>query len=84
MQKLKYLDGLRGLAALIVVISHFVVAFYPSLYNGSIDSVHTQKSLELWISKSPFNLFYNGNFAVCVFFVLSGYVLSYKFFITKR
>lgn len=83
MQKLKYLDGLRGLAALIVVISHFVVAFYPSLYNGSIDSVHTQKNLELWISKSPINLFYNGNFAVCVFFVLSGYVLSYKFFITR-
>ncbi|MWC30718.1 acyltransferase family protein [Paenibacillus sp. MMS18-CY102] len=83
MQKIKYLDGLRGLAALIVVLSHFVVAFYPAMYNGAREQVHTASAIELSITKSPLNLLYNGNFAVCIFFVLSGFVLSYKFFQTK-
>ncbi|MFF2908384.1 acyltransferase family protein [Paenibacillus sp. NPDC057934] len=83
MQKIKYLDGLRGLAALFVVFSHFVVAFYPALYTSDVSQIHTAKAVELDIAKSPLNLLYNGNFAVCIFFVLSGYVLSYKFFSTK-
>ncbi|MEK3985231.1 acyltransferase [Paenibacillus sp. FSL K6-3166] len=84
MQKLKYLDGFRGLAALIVVLSHFIVAFYPALYNGDINQVHTGNAVEIVIAKNPINLLYNGNFAVCIFFILSGYVLSYKYFMTKN
>ncbi len=34
------------------------------------------------IRVSPVHLLYNGTFAVCLFFVLSGYVLSYRYFIT--
>lgn len=78
--KLKFLDGLRGIASLSVVFSHFVVAFYPALYTSNVNEVHTLNQIELVISKSPFAFFYNGNFSVCIFFVLSAYVLSYKFF----
>ncbi|OME07846.1 hypothetical protein BSK64_06205 [Paenibacillus odorifer] len=84
MHKLKFIDGLRGVAALIVVLNHFAVGFYPALYNGDINQVHTQSNLELIIAKSPLNLIYNGSFAVCIFFLLSGYVLSYKYFNTKK
>lgn len=82
MQKIKYLNGIRGLAALFVVANHFVVAFYPALYNSDINQIHTASAVELLIAKSPLNLFYNGNFAVCIFFILSGYVLSNKYFST--
>ncbi|MFJ7729607.1 acyltransferase family protein, partial [Neobacillus sp. NPDC097160] len=70
-EKLNYLDGLRGLAAFIVVIHHYTNGFYPA-YGGNE------------IAKSPISILYDGNFSVCVFFVLSGFVLSGKYFKTKN
>ena len=51
-----YLDGLRGAAALAVLLGHLSIALAASL--------------------GPITVIYNGNFGVCVFFILSGYVLS--------
>lgn len=82
--KILYLEGLRGLAALTVVLSHFMFAFYPAVYTQNLNDIHTAHQLELWIGQSPLNLFYSGHFAVCVFFVLSGFVLTAKFFQTKE
>jgi peptidoglycan/LPS O-acetylase OafA/YrhL len=82
MKKISFLDGLRGTAAVVVVISHFVQVFYPSLFTLRPEMMHNQ--FEAWLSKTPFNLFYNGNFSVCIFFVLSGFVLSYKYWETRR
>ncbi len=76
--KIIYLDGLRGLAAFIVVIYHHFYGFYPKFLYPSEDKVLTQ------LSGSPLNIFYNGNFAVYIFFILSGYVLTYKFFKTRN
>ncbi len=78
MKKLQYLEGLRGIAAVVVVFSHFVQMFYPALLTGYPEMAH--HPFEGWLSKYPANLLYNGNFSVCLFFVLSGYVLSFKFF----
>ena len=74
------LSGLRGFAAFMVVIHHYLIAFYPSLYNGNLETIKTNSGIEPQIATSPLNVIYNGNFFVCIFFVLSGYVLSYKFF----
>lgn len=78
MHKLKYLDGLRGVAAITVVLNHFIAAFFPALY--FIDNQTQYSRFDNLIAKTPLNLIYNGHFSVCVFFVLSGYVLSYKYF----
>ncbi len=83
-EKVYYLDGIRGLASLIVVLSHFVVAFYPALYNADINQIHTKSGIETIIAVSPLNILYGGNAAVCIFFILSGYVLTYKFFLLKE
>lgn len=77
-KKLFYLDGIRGLAAFAVVISHYIQVFYPAALNGRPQQSHS--AWDIWYGHSPINLFYNGQFAVCLFFVLSGYVLSVKMF----
>lgn len=82
-KKISYLDGLRGVAAFIVVFHHFILAFYPALFFGSSAIDHLRSGEALFMSGSVFNILYNGNFAVCIFFVLSGFVLSHKFLLQK-
>lgn len=81
-KKLLYLNGLRGLAALIVVFSHYSLSFFPALHTGNPSDVYN--SFELFVSASPLNVFYNGSFAVFIFFILSGFVLSYKYWSIKN
>lgn len=83
MRKIQYLDGLRGLAAFAVVLNHFVLAFYPALFSGTDPHTHLSAGKEFFLSGTMFNIFYNGNFAVCIFFILSGFVLSHKFLVQK-
>ncbi len=64
-----YLDGLRGFAALIVVIYHFLCGFVPI-------AIPNQAPLLAPITDTPAGFFYNGPFAVIIFFVLSGFVVS--------
>ncbi|MBQ5947744.1 acyltransferase [Massilia sp. ST3] len=77
-------DGLRGLAALNVAITHFVAAFLPWLlyYNyGVLFPRFEGDSAWAEVFSSPLlTLFYNGHFAVLIFFVLSGYVLTLPYF----
>lgn len=61
--RIAYLDSVRGLAALSVLIYH-VNATYP----------------QLPVLKSIIPFIFNGSDAVALFFVLSGLVLSYRFF----
>ncbi|MFD0619758.1 acyltransferase family protein [Paenibacillus sp. GCM10027629] len=79
--KIAYLDGLRGLAACVVVVSHYFQVFAPSVFEGRAEIEHF--AFERYAAVTPINLLFNGNFSVCLFFVLSGFVLSYRYFRTK-
>ena len=77
--KISYLEGIRGLAALLVFFHHFSLAFYPSFFTHDPAATH-MNGLEIQYGESVFSVFSNGNFCVCIFFVLSGFVLSRKYF----
>jgi peptidoglycan/LPS O-acetylase OafA/YrhL len=81
MNKLIYLEGVRGLAALFVVFSHFFQVYYSGLFEKNENLYHND--YEYFLSGLPTNILYNGNFAVYIFFILSGYVLSLKYFKTQ-
>ncbi|KAJ3383132.1 hypothetical protein HDU92_004385 [Lobulomyces angularis] len=68
--KLHYLDGLRGFAALQVLHTHYPDFKYWILYNGSPSPQNYYQTLlgELLAGTSPF--------AVTIFFVLSGRVMA--------
>lgn len=79
----KSLDGLRGLAALNVVLCHFLFAFTPEVLHKNYINTPENKnpSLLFELITSPFiSIFYNGHYAVMVFFVISGYVLTIEYF----
>jgi len=67
-------DGLRGVAAIVVVVSHIVAAFMPVLYFGPEGG--TVLSWQGFFAMSPFFVMVSGSFAVFVFFVLSGFVIA--------
>lgn len=75
------LDGLRGVAALLVLVCHGVVTFMWGLYTGRPENARWP--FELWLSGSPLALVFDGNLPVCLFFVLSGFVLSGSFLGTR-
>jgi peptidoglycan/LPS O-acetylase OafA/YrhL len=73
-----YIEAVRGLAALLVVFTHFMMAFYPSAAYGAKYQAHGE--WEKLFIQTPLSILLQGEFAVCLFFVLSGYVLSLPYF----
>lgn len=81
-KKLAYLDGVKGFGCLAVFMTHFVYAFYYGMYHFQPESCHLPGNLDILIGKSLLNLFFNGNTAVRLFLVISGYLLCRGYFIT--
>lgn len=85
--RIKSLDGLRGLAALVVVAHHMslTVPWFSNRADYSIVSPQTKwNSFHYLLEYTPVHLFYGGNEAVYVFFVISGYVLVYAVRVRSR
>jgi peptidoglycan/LPS O-acetylase OafA/YrhL len=78
------LEGLRGLAALTVVIGHFTFVFFPYLGTAftPVPGAAPRYFFEPWLMHPPFSLAFSAEAAVCVFFVMSGYVLTTKYYRT--
>jgi peptidoglycan/LPS O-acetylase OafA/YrhL len=74
-QRIKWIDGLKGLASVLIFLHHFILAFYPAMYYGSSVPSHLF-GIEYLLTDSPLMSFFGGHFLVCVFLMLSGIVLS--------
>ncbi|UUL77630.1 acyltransferase [Pseudarthrobacter sp. Fe7] len=73
------IDGLRGLAAAVVVIHHcFLVSPSLSLAVARVDTEHIEPWV-WWMTFTPLHLLWSGTEAVYVFFILSGFVLTLPF-----
>ena len=76
MSKINAAESIRGLACLAVVFSHLAMSFFPYLHHFDPKD-QADPNWVSWVHHSPFAFVYSGDAAVFVFFVLSGYVLSY-------
>lgn len=72
--RIAYLESIRGLAAIQVLLLHFFFAFVPDLVAPAPSS-----ALAASIHLSPLYFLYDGYSAVYIFFCLSGYVLTRSF-----
>lgn len=66
--RIKYLDGIRGLAALAVFLYHYLGSFQIS------------QAMSIATQMTPLRIFCDGYAAVSLFFVLSGLVLTKNYF----
>jgi peptidoglycan/LPS O-acetylase OafA/YrhL len=73
--RLPALDGLRGLAAVVVLLSHVVLASVVALGNPSYLGGAASGGWR-WAMNSPLAIVWAGSELVVVFFVLSGFVLT--------
>ncbi|MBL5946423.1 acyltransferase [Enterobacter asburiae] len=74
--KLHHVDGLRGIACLMVVFSHLALIFYPGLHDSNL--INNNQFVN-FIFNSPLSFFYSCTAAVFIFFTLSGFILSHAF-----
>jgi peptidoglycan/LPS O-acetylase OafA/YrhL len=73
--RIAYLESIRGLAAVQVLLLHFFAAFAPDL----VFALPAAATVAGIIHLSPLYFLYDGYSAVYIFFALSGYVLSRSF-----
>jgi peptidoglycan/LPS O-acetylase OafA/YrhL len=75
--RIGWLDGLRGVAALQVVLLHYASAFLPAI--GLLYRPFIHFNWELYFIGTPLFLPFDGYLAVNIFFVLSGVALTHSF-----
>lgn len=73
-----YLDGLRGVAALLVVIHNYTCQFTPAFLKGWGSDIQPDGTNETqWFFQLPFfRVVHSDSFMVVLFFAISGCVLS--------
>lgn len=75
--RIKYLDGLKAIAILGIVLRHYS-SFYPSLESVSGTPFH------IFVTVTPIRILYNGPFWVYVYWFISAYLIGYKYFTTGK
>lgn len=73
------LDGIRGVAALVVLIHHSALLFPVLAATYFTRSATDDGPFVWWLTYSPLHLLWEGDGAVYIFFILSGVVLALPF-----
>lgn len=69
-ERIEFLDLLRGVSALVVMLSHYIHGF--PILNGFL--FNSEKTINLWTLLSAIKI--DGSFGVALFFLVSGFVIS--------
>ncbi len=72
-----FIEGMRGVAAMMVLMTHYCSAFLPAF--ARVRNAPAHYPWELWLTDTPAFSLINGTAAVYMFFTISGFVLAGSF-----
>lgn len=74
-KRLDWVDGLKGIACMLMFCHHFALIFFPATFYGPWVASRL-KGIDTYLAQSPLGVVLNGNFLLAVFCMLSAFVLS--------
>lgn len=80
-KKFQYIEGIRGIMAINVLLCHFVCVYYPEAY--FLDYVKKSSNSVNYFATTALSCLVNGNVAVLFFFIISGYFTATSVFNNK-
>ena len=72
--RIEWIDGLKGIACLLILTHHYLVGFLPAIYYGRFVQSHFK--YDVFLSQSVLSFPIVGNFWVFVFCLLSGFIIT--------
>lgn len=76
--RIPWINGLKGLACLMVFFHHFFLSFYPGIYYGPEAAPKTSSGIDILMGVKPYGFILNGNFAVNIFIMISAFLFALK------
>lgn len=80
MKKITYLDGLKGVIAILIVLEHYLLSMLPTGYIGFGSGVQEQDKQAAIINALPFSLFTNTSLTLYVLFGLIAFFVALGYF----
>ena len=79
--RIKWIDGIRGIMILLVVIGHYFLAFTSKDgYIGYASNYSQEEALRAFIDNLPTSILFNSSFPLYVIIMLIAFIPAYKFF----
>ena len=76
--RIEWINGLKGMACIMVFCHHFFLSFYDAIYYGFEGNVKTASGIDAAFGTEPIGVLLNGNFAVCLFIMISAFLYAGK------
>lgn len=80
--RIKYIDGLKGLCGIWICVFHYILAFIPLGYIGWQSGVADENRASVYFHYFPFSILSNGSFPLYIFFALIAFVPALRYFTT--
>lgn len=80
--RIQWINGLKGILVVWIIIFHYSIAFINKGYIGFSTNYAEADQFDAYIQNLPFSLFINSSFPLYVFLFLIAYIPAYQFFST--
>jgi peptidoglycan/LPS O-acetylase OafA/YrhL len=78
-QEISWITGVKGCCCISVVLLHLLACLFPAAQNGAVKYLPIT-GMYNYIQLTPLNIFFNGSFAVYIFWTLSAFLITRSYY----